>query len=449
MKWFTLLLIVTSFIFAEEKTLVEELGYPKETRVLIVNADDFGMCHAQNLGTQRAFESQSITSATLMMTCPWVLEAIHYVKKNKITSVGVHITLNSEWKRYRWGPLKRKNETLIDKDGKLWRRSHEVELYANTEHIKNEVHAQIQYAVDLGISPTHFDSHMGSLYGIYTGRSELVAIAFSNAYEFGIPYRIPYLKALKPFRDMGFVMIDNLILDKAPDNEKRKQHYVDIINSLPYGVSELYIHPAVRNSELRRVTNSSRKRQADLDIFAEPWFKKAIKDNNIVLISYEPLRKLQRKKMKWRSGLKAQDVYEEYRKLIVTSRDLRTQWKEYIGSNMPAWIIFASDVFAIFYRLGWSPHNPDSVVTLLYIVGVFVVLFILCLLIQWICMFFHKPHKSLGKIKTTSRINLTIGLFGAVIALFFGIKLVIVPVCIAILSGLLGRRFIQNSVKKG
>lgn len=446
MKWYISLFIVVNLVVAQEKTLVEELGYPKETRVLIVNGDDFGMCHAQNLGIQRAFAAKSITSATLMMPCPWVLEAIHYVKQNKITSIGVHITLNSEWKRYRWGPLKRKNSTLIDKDNYMWRRSHEVELYANNEDIRNEVHAQLQQAIDLGISPSHFDSHMGSLYGIYTGRSELLAIAFSNAYEFGIPYRIPYLKALKPFRDRGFVMVDNLILDKAPDDsyENRKQHYVDVLNNLPYGVSELYIHPAVHNGELRRVTNSYRKRQADLDIFAEPWFEKLIKDNNIVLISYEPLKELQRKKLKWHKGMKAQDVYEEYKKIIVNSRDLRPQWKQYIGDKMSPWIILASDIFAIFYQCGWSPHNPDSIISLLWIVGTFVVFCIASILVQWICILFHKPHKNLRKIKIFYRINLALGICEAIVALLLGISLVILPIAIQVFTGLLGWRFVNK-----
>nr|MBA2277842.1 ChbG/HpnK family deacetylase [Chloroflexia bacterium] len=47
------------------------LGYPDDARLLIINADDFGMCHATIDATLRAFREGVVSSTTLMAPCPW------------------------------------------------------------------------------------------------------------------------------------------------------------------------------------------------------------------------------------------------------------------------------------------------------------------------------------------------------------------------------------------
>src|SRR5690606_27670511 len=60
---------------ASSPTLAERLGYGPEDRLLIINCDDLGSCHAANVGTYEALRDGIATSATLMVPCPWSREA--------------------------------------------------------------------------------------------------------------------------------------------------------------------------------------------------------------------------------------------------------------------------------------------------------------------------------------------------------------------------------------
>ena len=81
------------------------LGYPQDARLLIVNADDFGMCHTQNVGTFRAMREGLVRSCSLMAPAPWGLHGTQLLRENPDVPFGVHLTLVSEFRTYRWGPL--------------------------------------------------------------------------------------------------------------------------------------------------------------------------------------------------------------------------------------------------------------------------------------------------------------------------------------------------------
>lgn len=317
------------------QNLAEALGYNKDARVVIINADDYGMCHAENLGTHKVLEYGIVSSATLMVPCPWIDESIRYIHKNKLKNIGIHVTLTSEWQKYRWRPISGKQATLVDKDGYMWRESIQVEQNAKIEEIEEEVRAQLDYALERGLDLSHFDSHMGSFYGIYTNRVELLALALSLSYEYGLPFRIPHFDMTHPFREMGFAIIDHLERSfNAPKNlEKRREYYINFFKNLPPGVTEVYIHPAIANTELKNVTNSHATRQADVSIFTDPEIKKAITDSNIHVIDFRVLREWQRKKMKWQKGLKSKDVFVKYVAILKEHAKTSPYWKQATGQN--------------------------------------------------------------------------------------------------------------------
>ena len=58
------------------------LGYPEDARLLIVNADDFGMCHANNEAIVRSLLDGIVTSTTLMTPCPWAPQAIQMLREH-------------------------------------------------------------------------------------------------------------------------------------------------------------------------------------------------------------------------------------------------------------------------------------------------------------------------------------------------------------------------------
>lgn len=79
------------------------LGYPSDARLLILNADDFGMCHSVNDAVICALQNGVLCSTTLMVPCPWALHGMHFLAEHAEIRFGIHLTAISEWADYRWG----------------------------------------------------------------------------------------------------------------------------------------------------------------------------------------------------------------------------------------------------------------------------------------------------------------------------------------------------------
>src|SRR6476661_7936560 len=130
---------------AEKRSLAEKLGYQPSDKLLIVNGDDSGMCHAANLGTIECLEKGSMRSATIMVPCPWFPEIAAYAKSHVNSDFGIHLCHTSEWVKYRWGPVAERSKVpgLIDPAGYLWREVPEVYSHATPEQALIEGRAQI------------------------------------------------------------------------------------------------------------------------------------------------------------------------------------------------------------------------------------------------------------------------------------------------------------------
>jgi hypothetical protein len=160
-----LILSIAAVRGAEPATLAERLGYQATDRLLIINGDDAGMCHAANQGVTEALAQGLMTSATIMAPCPWFYEIADYARNHPDKDFGAHLCHTAEWKLYRWGPVAPREQVpgLVDADGCLWRSVQEVYAHANPEEALAEGRAQIKKALAAGIDLTHLDSHMGTL----------------------------------------------------------------------------------------------------------------------------------------------------------------------------------------------------------------------------------------------------------------------------------------------
>src|SRR6476620_6982892 len=120
-KCFLLLfaLLVCFDSFSQEKNLAEKLGYPKDAKLLILHADDVGLSHSEDSATITAFEKGGITSASIMVPCPWFPEIAGYAKRHPEFDYGIHLTFTSEWKNYKWDGVSSSGDipSLLGKDG--------------------------------------------------------------------------------------------------------------------------------------------------------------------------------------------------------------------------------------------------------------------------------------------------------------------------------------------
>ena len=82
---------------------IERYGFDPNEKLLIVRADDVGMCHLVNKAIFEAFYKGVLSSYSLMIPCPWIMEAVDFFKENSHYDYGIHSTLTSEWEFYRWG----------------------------------------------------------------------------------------------------------------------------------------------------------------------------------------------------------------------------------------------------------------------------------------------------------------------------------------------------------
>ena len=158
-------------------------------KYLIVNADDYGMCNAANEAVNELFEGGWLKSATVMIPCPAAKAAVDFSNAHPEHAIGVHLTMTSEWGKYRWKPLTN-GKSLIDEEGFMWHESDQVEKNASYEDLEAEIRAQIDLAHSMGMKPSHTDNHMGSLYGHYTGRLGLAKMTLRVCGEYGYAYRL-------------------------------------------------------------------------------------------------------------------------------------------------------------------------------------------------------------------------------------------------------------------
>lgn len=308
----TLLLVFSSasiLVAQQQLTLAERLGYKKTDRLLIVNADDAGMCHSANTAIKEGLEKGNITSTTIMPPCPWVNEIIDFSKRigRVDRSFGVHLTLTSEWKNYRWSTVAPTSSVpgLIDKEGYMHRDVMPVYEHATPQQALIEGRAQIKKLIDAGVPVTHIDSHMGT----YQYHIDYMRIYLQLADEFDLPARMPSEETLtrlnqpnvrKEFEARGIVMTDHFVFDElqAPEYKQlpTKEFWMKIVKNLKPGVTELFIHPNHATEEVKAITASWPVRQAEAELFtSDPDMLQLLKDEGIILISYKPLFELQRK----------------------------------------------------------------------------------------------------------------------------------------------------------
>jgi predicted glycoside hydrolase/deacetylase ChbG (UPF0249 family) len=201
-------LFLPVFVTHAQKTLQEKLGFSKDSKLLILHADDLGMSHSENSATIYGMEHGSINSASIMVPTPWFSEIAAYARAHPMADLGLHLTLTSEWSYLKWGPVASKSEVpgLVNKNGFLFSSVDSVHRSATTAEVEKELRAQIEKAKQFGVDFTHLDSHMGTIFG----KAEFLKVLI----KLGREYKVPVLLSKSGFGAAFGVDIDPMITDK-------------------------------------------------------------------------------------------------------------------------------------------------------------------------------------------------------------------------------------------
>ena len=300
--FFTSLLITLSLSSQGNKNLAELLGYPRDSKLLIIHADDMGLAHSVNSACIKAFNNKGITSGSIMVPCPWASEIAAYVKEHPGLDVGIHLTLTSEWDLYKWGGISPsdKIQSLLDKNNYFYPSVEELGKVAKGVEAEKELRAQIDKAIASGVQPTHLDTHMGSV----LANPELIKIYLnlSDAYHLPILFPRAYLSWFQP--DMAksmeskFFLLDNLfMLEPKMISGRWIDAYKKGLEAMKPGLNEMIVHLAFDNEEMQAISKGhddygSAWRQHDLDLVSSPEFKELLNTNRIILIGWRQIRDL-------------------------------------------------------------------------------------------------------------------------------------------------------------
>jgi chitin disaccharide deacetylase len=279
----------------------EKLGYPSHARLLIINADDFGMCHDANEATIEGLTRGLFTSSSILVTCPWFEEAADFARSHSEADLGVHLTLNSEWLRYKWGPVlgARAVPSLVDEGGYLWREVRHVFERAHLDEAERELRAQIEKALLAGIDVTHLDSHMGPLHL----RADYHEVYLRLARDYRLPIRFLSGRVLegKGFASIiGQIARDGIMHPDLfspfgpPSPEETAAYWTKLIRGLRPGVTEILCHPSYAREELRACAHDVLQREADFRFFTSDAARRLIESERITTIGYLPLRNAMR-----------------------------------------------------------------------------------------------------------------------------------------------------------
>jgi len=281
---------------------LDALGFDRNTKLLIIHADDAGLSHSENRATIQALNFGVVNSYSIMVPCPWFYEISSFALKNPNLDYGIHLTLTCEWNSFKFGPVlgQEKVPSLVNSHGYFYQKRQDVIENAVLKELRDELCAQIDRALSFGLKPSHLDSHMYTL-----GASQ----EFLSVYrDVGQQYKLPVMlnsqllkevsnDSIKALDLNNEVLIDKIYLGNFNDfkNNKLVEYYENSIKALQPGLNMILIHTAFNDPEMQAITKNhpnfgAEWRQLDLDFFTSITCKNIIKKQNIQMISWKEIK---------------------------------------------------------------------------------------------------------------------------------------------------------------
>lgn len=286
--------------------VLRTLGFGSEDRVVVVHADDVGMCQATLPALEGLLDAGLLSSAAVMVPCPWFPAAAAFCREHPEVDMGVHLTLTSEWNTYRWGPILSRDRAwgLVDDEGYFYRSTQAVLEHGDAVAAAAEIAAQVERAQAAGIDITHIDSHMGSIFHLPFLQAYLDIAARHRVPPFfpEIDEKLVQAADVDPqtvargheieeiLRQRGapiFNELRALPLNHPGDQMDIARHTFD---TLKPGLTMLLLHPAVDTPELRAIAPDWQSRVANYEVCMRRELREYVRNAGIQVIGYRVLR---------------------------------------------------------------------------------------------------------------------------------------------------------------
>jgi hypothetical protein len=289
---------------------LKKLGFSDNDRVAIIHADDIGMSHASYAAFTDLWNAGIISSAATMAPCPWFPQVAAHCRANPHIDIGVHLTLTSEWDGFRWGPISSRDPAtgMLDDEGYFPRTASGIQQSGDPEAIQRELFAQIERAIAAGITPTHVDTHMGSVF-----HPKYMHAYVQLAVHFKIPVMIPRLdehelrnqgfdgestqwmvKKLHALEDElegeGLPLIDHVSWMPLDKPENRMEQAFTALDALQPGITHFIIHPSYDTPEARAIGPDWPSRVGDYETFMDERVREHIQKTGVQVIGYRALK---------------------------------------------------------------------------------------------------------------------------------------------------------------
>lgn len=290
---------------AAAENWADRLGFPPDSRVLLLHAHGLGMCFETNAAGEQLIESGNVRSASAMPPCPWFADVAQWSADHPDADVGVELTINSELPRYRWQPVASDDQvaSLVDVDHFLWPSPIQTMVNASADDVERELHAQIERAKADGLHPTHLTTHLGTLFT----RMDLTEVYLRLARQYWIPavvvdltpeqvdrfqregYPIP-IELIQTLNDYPLPKVDDLrIVEPADSYEAKKQSFLKMIRELPPGITQIAFQPALESDALKRIAGNWQQRVWDAQLMQDDEVRAALAGDGIVITNWREL----------------------------------------------------------------------------------------------------------------------------------------------------------------
>lgn len=288
----------------EPNPFLKKLGFSDTDRVAVIHADDIGMSQATLPAMQELLAFGLVSSAAIMVPCPWFAGAAALAAAHPNADFGVHLTLNAEWDGIRWGPVSTTDPSsgLVDPFGHFFNNTPETRQKADRTALRAELDAQLAFAKQAGIHITHADTHMFCL-----GTPDLIPLYVAAALDagtlpvlmrprspgwefFGLNEDEGLLEFTRGLEERGVPLIDGIYMMNLDTPENRLEEAMAAMDNLPAGFTHFILHPAADTPELRAMAPDWRCRVADLETFQDERLQAHIRNVGVQVIGYETLR---------------------------------------------------------------------------------------------------------------------------------------------------------------